>query len=274
MDSQNLIESLNTASEKLFSNIEGEAYEILDKITLVNENILKNEPLKVFLKNDNVELVCQVAKSLVFIYVIYYIVMQFISLYNGNSSENVFIFIIKLTVIYILIDNSYFLCEKILNLFGLFTEAIDSIGLKLAGKDVTFSNLRETISSLDGLTQSEFLSIDGLIKTGISFGTINVLITFAVRYVKIIFLIIISPFSFGLLASDLTKGIFESWVKTLVTSLSVQIFIKFIILIPLLYKDKEGIMFKIILIGTIYIIYKLNDVISSLTQKIAVLNAR
>ena len=103
----------------------------------------------------------------------------------------------------------------------------------------------------------------------ISFGSVSILISFSVRYVTVIFLIIISPLAFVCLSSNLTSGIFNMWVKMLIVNLTVQIGIKLLIFIPLAYKNQNDIIYKIILVGTISLIYKFNIFIKELLARIS-----
>ena len=270
MQGQDILNNLNLVSEKLFKSIEGQAYKILDDIVYIDDKILKKEPLDLFLNNDKIQVFNTLARSLIMIYIIYYIVTQLISIYNGESVENVYIFIIKLLITSLLVNNSYFICETLLNIFGLVTNCMNQILESMIGIKPSFENLKETILSIDEFMKSDLLSVDGIIKSAVSFSMISVLINFSVRYVKIIFLIIISPFSFCMLASDLTNEIFNSWVKQFIINMSSQVFVKLIISIPLMYKSKDTLMFKIVLIGTIYIIYRLNDLSTLLMQNIKI----
>lgn len=272
MENQNLINSINVLSEKLMKNIDEKAYELLDSIICIDENILKVEPLKLLLKSNNVELIQILAKSIMMICILCFIAKQLMCIYNGTSCENVFLFLTKVLVITICALNSYWICELILKLFGLITESVDKIIEIMIKKQATFVNLKDVIESIDDLVKNDFLSINGLIKGMLSFGIINILINFSVRYVKIIFLILVSPFCFVFLASDTTKGIFDSWCKLLIANLSLQIFMKFIILIPLAVDNRKNVMFKIILLGTLYIIFKLNDFINYIMSNISLIN--
>lgn len=136
------------------------------------------------------------------------------------------------------------------------------------GKAISFEGLKETILKIDDLMKADMLSLDGIIKGVISFGSISILISFAIRYVTIVFLVIISPFAFASLSSELTSGIFKTWIKTFFVTLMVQVVIKFIIFIPLLYKNKNSMLYKIILVGSIYIIYKINNFTKEIFSKI------
>ena len=47
-----------------------------------------------------------------------------------------------------------------------------------------------------------------------------------------------------------------------------QVIVKFVILIPMLYKDINSMMYKVILVGSIYIIYKINNFTKEIFVKI------
>ncbi len=268
MDAQNIINSLNTVSEKLFKSIEGEVYEHIDKLINITPKIFKEQPLKNIFFQDKVNSLIIIANSLILFYIIYFVIQKIISLYNGNKSQGVYIFIIKLVIVSCLVTCSYNICEQIINLNSLFTNCIDGFVEEVTGKEPSFENLKESILSIDELVKSDTLSLDGIIKGVISFGSISILINFAIRYVTIIFSIIISPFAFASLSSELTVGIFRTWIKTLFVLLISQVVIKFVILIPLLYKDINSFTYKIILVGSVYIIYKINTFTKEIFLKI------
>lgn len=268
MDTQNIINSLNTVSEKLFKSIEGEVYRRIDDLVNITPKIFKEQPLKEIFFQDKINLLVLIANSLILFYVIYFVILKIISIYNGNKSQSVYIFVLKLIIVAALVNSSYYLCQEIINLVSLFTDCIDGVLEDIAGQTINFENLKESILKIDDLMKSDMLSLDGVIKGVISFGSISILINFAIRYVTIIFLIIVSPFAFSSLSSELTLGIFKTWVKTLFVTLMVQLVVKFVIFIPLLYKDINSMIYKIILVGSIYIIYKINNFTKDIFIKI------
>ena len=115
---------------------------------------------------------------------------------------------------------------------------------------------------------NDIFSVDGVIKGIISFGAVSLLINFSIRYVTIIFLIAISPIVFIFSANNFMKGIFDVWIKMFITSLSIQIIVKFIIFIPISYKSKDTLLYKIILVGAIYLLYQVNNFTNQILQKI------
>jgi len=268
MNVNDIINSLNLISEKLFKSVEGEVYTTLDKIVNISPDILKSDPLKNIFFENKVNGIIVIANSLMMLYITYYMFTQLMSLYNGNTTENIYTFIIKLVVVFILINNSYFICELILNITNEITNSIEMYGENISGQDLTFTNLKEKILSIKDFMKNDLLSLDGLIKGVISFGAITILINFSIRYVTMIFLLIIFPLTLTTLTSSITSGIFKSYFKIFIVTLFTQIIVKLVILIPLMYKDVDSIMYKIVLVGTIYIIYRINTFVKELFVKI------
>jgi hypothetical protein len=268
MNVNDIISSLNLISEKLFKSVEGEVYTTLDKIVNISPDILKSDPLKNIIFENKVNGIIVIANSLMMLYITYYMFTQLMSLYNGNTTENIYTFIIKLIVVFILVNNSYFISELVLDITSEITYSIETYGEDISGQDISFSNLKEKILSIKDFMKNDLLSLDGLIKGVISFGVITILINFSIRYVTMIFLLIIFPLALTTLTSSITSGIFKSFFKLFIITLLTQIIVKLVILIPLMYKDVNSIMYKIVLVGTIYIIYRINTFVKDLFVKI------
>ena len=269
MDAQNIINSLNTVSQKLFKSLDDEIFEKMDDLVNVNSDLFNKSPLKDVFFQDKTNALIIIANSLILFYVIYFVFLKLISIYNGNKSQSIYMFVIKLIIVTVMVNFSYYICREIVNMIGLLTDCVDGGLYDLLGKKVSFVSLKENIVKIDDIINSDLLSLNGIIKGIISFGSISILINFAIRYVTIIFLFIISPFAFIFLSNELTIGIFRTWFKTLFVSLMTQIIVKFIIFIPLLYKDINSMTYKIILVGSIYIIYKINGFTKEIFIKIS-----
>ena len=269
MNAQDIINSLNSVSEKLFKSIESEVYTYIDKLVGITPDIFKDEPLKKIFSQDNVNSIILIANSFVLFYIIFYIIQKLISMYNGEKSQNVYGFIIKLIIVGALVNSSFLICKEIINLTSLLSDCIDGLIQDVCGKSATFENLKESILKIEDLTKSDVLSLNGVIKGVISFGSISILISFGIRYVTVIFLVITSPFAFVTLSNEATVGIFKTWMKSFFVSLMTQIVVKIVIFIPLLYKKTNSMMYKIILVGSIYIIYKINNFTKQIFVKIS-----
>ena len=259
MQINDIINSLNVISQKLFNAVETQIYQALDNIINISPKILTQEPLKNIFFKDKINGIILIANSFILFYIVYFILIQLISIYNGKQIPNIYFFIVKVIVITLIVNNSYFLCELSLEFIDALTDAISMYGKDIAGQNICFESLKETILSIDDLIKSELISLNGLIKGVISFGIVTILINFSIRYVTIIFLIIVSPFAIMSNIADITGGLFKSWIRMYTSNLFMQIVIKLILIIPLMYKDKNSVMYKIILVGSIYLIYRVAE---------------
>lgn len=264
MSTTNIIESINVVSEKIFKEVEGKIYSLLDKILIITPDILKKEPLKNLFFENKQSGIIMVASSLILFFIVYFAFLKLSSMYTGSESENTFKFIIRLVISSILMSTSFYICYEMLNINHLFTEIIRSVCKEAIGREVSFNNLRETITNLQKYMSNDFISIDGMIKGLISFGAISLVLNFSIRYATIIFLILVSPIAFILSSSNITFGIFKSWFKLFVLNLLTQSVVIIILAIPLAFKKLDDMMFKIVLVGSIYILYRLNNFIKDL----------
>ena len=259
MEATNIINAINTVAEKIFKSVEGEVFKGLDDLLIIDETILEKDPLStLFIKAETSGLILLISSFILFFFV-YYVLSRVISMYNGEVSENIFKYILRIIVCVILSTSSIYILKEILMLNGIVTNIIAQIGKDLTGETICFENLREVITNLDKYMSSEALSIDGIIKGVISFGASTILISFAIRYVTLIFLIIVSPITIMFASSSATYGIFKSWSRLLIINLLVQNIVVIILMIPLSIKNSNNESFKIILVGSIYLLYRVNN---------------
>lgn len=259
MDVNNILNSINVIAEKLFKSVEGEVYDLLDKLFNIYPSILEEQPLKKLLKDDLNENVVLLLSSLVILFVIMYLITRMISMYNGSEQENIFRFMLRVGIAVIISTSSFYVIETVLTINSMFTDIILSIGEDITKEKICFVSLREIISDLESFMSSDFLSLDGMIKGIVSFGATSLLLTLIIRYVTIIILIIIAPFAFMLSSSDATYSLFFSWCKTFLINLLMQHVIAVILIIPLALKKTDETMYKVILTGSIYLLYKISN---------------
>ena len=249
MNINNIAESLNILIEKFLSSIEGQVFDILDKITLIGPEILKTEPLKNIFFESKINGMIIIANALILFYACYYMFTRIISMYNGSEVESVNNFVFKIILVVLLVNNSYFICNEILTVNSNFCESIDEFSKDIVKREVNFTEFKNEIVSLKEVIEKDNLTIEGIIKSMLAFGSMSVLVTFAIRYVTIILLVIISPIALVCLVSNTTRGISKMWGKLLFVNLIIQIFVKIILIIPLAYKDKNSELYKVILLG-------------------------
>ena len=259
MEVTNIINAINVIAEKIFKSVEGEVFKGLDDLLVINHGILDKEPLKtLFVKSDGDGLLV-LSMSFVIFFLVYYIVARMIAMYNGETIDNIFKYMLRIIICVICSASSLFILEQVFNINGLLTETITSIGKDLTGEKICFESLRELVINLDEYMSEEALSIDGIIKGVISFGATTILITFAIRYVTIIFLSIVSPIAIMFAASGATYGIFKSWLKMFLGNLFIQNIVVIVLMIPLAVREADDDLFKIILVGSIYLLYRINN---------------
>ena len=270
MNTQDIIGNFNILVEKIIKSVENEVYKNIDSILVIDKKIFKVEPLNKLILEDDINGFIMLANAMILFYFVYYIFSTLISLYNGNQIININKYIIKMVVIVIALNSSYYICKQIIDIFYVVTDVIDTIGLDITGKELIFQNFREVINIVEDLDTTDILSMNGIIKSFISFGSISIFISLAIKYTSVIFLILISPIAIMCLSNNITSGIFFSWGKMLILLLSNQIIMKMIMLIPMACKDTKTIFYKIILVGSIYILYKIDTFQRELFSKICI----
>jgi len=270
MNTQDIIGNFNILVEKIIKSVENEVYKNIDSILVIDKKIFKVEPLNKLILEDDINGFIMLANAMILFYFVYYIFSTLISLYNGNQIININKYIIKMVVIVIAVNSSYYICKQIIDIFYVVTDVIDTIGLDITGKELIFQNFREVINIVEDLDTTDILSMNGIIKSFISFGSISIFISLAIKYTSVIFLILISPIAIMCLSNNITSGIFFSWGKMLILLLSNQIIMKMIMLIPMACKDTKTIFYKIILVGSIYILYKIDTFQRELFSKICI----
>lgn len=267
MSEQNILNSLNGVIEKFTLSFGEDFFKLLDKIVVITPNILKEEPLKYIFKSSENGIIL-IANSLILFYSCYYIFSIIISMYNGMTKENISHFILKLVVVVLIVNNSYYICNQILTFNELFNQSFSEFSNNIIGKEPNFSNLQKEVTNLEEILKNDNLTLEGIIKSLISFSSFSLIIVFSIRYVTIIFLIIISPITLMCMFSNVTRGITKTWGKVLFINLIIEIFIKLIILIPLAYK-KEDIIYKVILLGSIYVLLRINNFVKEFVAQIS-----
>ena len=268
MDFNNILNNLNQLSTQFFQTVEEEVYKTLDKLVSIKVNILTEQPLNSIFVNNSENAMILIANTLILFFITYYIFTQLISLFNGNKAENIYIFIFKVIIITLVINNSYFICETILDLNEKFEDIVSYYGKEITKNEISFTNLKERIIDVQDFLNTDLISLDGIIKGVISFGSITILINFSIRYVIIILLILLFPIFASMCLSNVTINMFFNYLKTLIMMLLTGSIVKIIMILPLVYKDVDSIMYKIVLVGSIYVIYKLNTYVKEMFANI------
>lgn len=268
--SEGILNSINVVLEKIYKSIEGSVYGLLDRLVDISPEILNKEPLK-YIFNDNEDYsVIFIATSLILFFVVQYMITKLIDIYSGKTSENTYKFVIKIIVIVVLASNSKYLCDLVLQINYLFTQIIESVGENISKEKICFEKFSEVVLNLESYMTKDNISIDGVIKGFIGFGMTTLLVNYAVRYVTVIFCITVTPLCIMFSISPSTRGIFNSWLRLSVISLCEQWIVKLLLIIPISFRNVDEEMFKIVVLGTVYLLYKINSFIKEFMGNIYV----
>lgn len=262
-----ILNTINEIFSKLFSSIDNTIYTLLDDIAFITPEILENNSFKKIIGETNYSGILLICNSLVLGFIIYYAINYLISHLTYSKIDSPKQFIFKSIIFIGIMNSSIWICEEIINLISLVTNAISDISDNLFGYSISFSNFIENLNKIIYLNNSTFdiFSFDGIIKSFISFGMINLILTFSLRYIMIQIFILISPFAFLSLILNSSEWFFKIWLKTFLNLLLTQIFISFILLLSFSINSAfSDSITEILYIGIIFALSKSNNYMKEL----------
>lgn len=230
---QIIIDTINTILGNLFSSIDNNLYSILDDITFINSDILKDKNFENIFGTSTSNGILLIANSLLLGFLLYFAIKYLISHFTFSNVEQPHSFLIKLIICGICMNFSYFLLTYFLDIFSNITLAIRNLGETLFNKEICFSELILTINSNISVntTSVDVFSLDGLIKSILSFSLLNLVFSYSFRYILIKVFVLIAPFAILSNCLNSTSWFFKSWIKNLFSLLFIQIIVSIILLI-------------------------------------------
>lgn len=254
-----IINTINTIFSNIFSSIDNNIYENLDNIVFITPDLLSNSIFSKLLGADGKTGLIYLTDAMLIGIFIFYIVKYFYSNMLDITYERPTQFIFKLLIFALFINFSYFLINQILLISSLISSSIQEIGKESINSDITFSQLIIYMNKNLSINTSNFniFSFDGIIKSFISFGLINLLLTYSIRYILIQVLILFSPFAILSLINSSTSWIFKAWGKTLFSLIIIQFFVPLIIIIIFCIDYNN----KILFVGGIYSLMRINNLV-------------
>lgn len=262
-----ILKSINELFSMIFSSIDNTIYSSLDKLTFIDSTILSTGNFQKILgqsANDGILLICN---SLILGFIIYYAINYLISHLTYSKIDSPKQFIFKAIIFIAIMNSSLWICSEIINIISLISNTIYELSYNLFGMPTNFSTLinviNETIyTSNDGFN---LISFDGIMKAFISFGLINLVFTYSLRYIMILVFVLISPFAFLSIITNSSEWFFKVWIKSFISLLLVQVFISLILLlafsIPL---DSNSNLSKLLYIGIIYALIRASSYMKEL----------
>lgn len=258
--------TINEMFYKIFSSIDNSLYSVLDDFTFIDSDILNDAYFIDIFGISSGKGILLIANSLVFGYLIYYAFKLLLSHLGITQVERPGQFILKLIIYAIGMNFALFICDEIIYLISLISSAIRQVGESLFDTQICFSTIIVRLNSIISINENlDIFSLDGIIKTIISIGLFNLVINYAVRYVLIKVFVLMSPFAILSLCNKSTSILFNSWFKSFLSLMFIQIFVAIVLLLIFsLNIASNNIFSKFILIGAIFILTKANSYIKEM----------
>ena len=211
-----IIRTINSLFENLFSSIDNNIYNLLDDITFVNSNILKDNFFKNIFGTTSQNGILLIANSLIIGMILYYLFRLLYSHFLSIEIEKPIQFLFKLIILAIVINCSFFICEQLITINSYISSAIREVGESLFKVNISFTELVKKLNSVVSISTSNFnaFSLDGIIKSFISIELLNLVFIQSLRYILIKVFILITPFAILSLISHSTSWFFKTWAKS------------------------------------------------------------
>jgi len=258
-----IFNSINELLKKLFSSIDSSIYSVLDNLAFIDNSILSNSYFQKILGTNNTEGLLLVCNSLVFGIILYYAISFLFSHLTYSKTDSPKQFVFKAIIFIVFMNSSLWICEQIINLISLITSSILDLGIYLFNSQVSFSSFLNNINSSIYLnTELNVFSFDGIIKSFTSFGFINLIFTYSLRYIMTQIFILLSPFAFLCLISNSSEWFFKVWLKSFLSLLLVQILIALLLLLS--FSIPINSYSNILYIGIVYALTRANSFVKEL----------
>ena len=257
-----IIETINSIFSNLFSSIDNNVYSNLDNYIFFSSDIINNNLFEKLLGKNGKNGLLYLADALFIAIILYYSVRLSYSHLSGNNVERPSQFILKMLIVGIFINCSYFICEQIIEINFLISESIREIGESIINKPISFNSLIHELNSTISIGNNSFdlFSFDGIIKSFITVGLLNLLFSYSLRYIMVQAFIVTVPIVLLALINSSTYWIVKAWFKVFFSLLSIQIFVPIILIIMLSIDYKN----KILLIGAIYALIRSNTYVTQI----------
>ncbi len=261
---QIIIDTINTIFENLFSSIDNSLYDVLDKVTFISSDILRDSNFETIFGTSASNGILLIANSLLLGFLLYYAIRYLMAHLTFTQSELPFRFLIKLVLCGIFMNFSFSCLELFLDLNNNISLAIRSLGEHLFNKEICFSELITTINTQMAIDTNSLnlFSLDGLIKSILSVSLLSLVFSYSLRYVFVKVFILLSPFAILSLSLQNTNWFFKAWFRNLFSLLFLQIVVSLVLLILFSMDYSASNLFvKFIYVGGIYALIRANSFI-------------
>lgn len=258
----NIMSTISNILSSMFSSIDGSVYSALDSISFIDSTIISSPYLEKLFGTSSSSGLLMVANSLLVGFLIYYTARYLLSNFTMTHLQNPYQFFIKIIIIGICMNGSFFICEQIININSLISSSIREIGSDVLNTDICFSNLINILNSIVKIEEENqsFFSIDGIIKTIVSLGFLNLIFIYSIRYILVKVFVFISPFAILCASTSSTINFFKAWFKCFLSLLLLEVLSSLILIVMFsLEYSPSDLVSKILFVGAIFALTKVNN---------------
>lgn len=256
-----ITQTINNLFSNLFSSVDNSLYSILDDLLFIKADILEDKYLNLILgsSSSGIILICN---SLLIGLCMYYAIKLLLSHLTFSQVQKPSQFTFKLFLCVISMNFSSFIIKNSIYLISDLSLSIREVGEMIFNKNICLSTFIQEFNSAIYLDNSSFniFTLNGLLKSFVSVGFLNLAISYALRYIMIKVFIFISPFAFISLINPSTSWFFKTWLKLFSSLLLLQVFVPLILLVTFSIDSSSSDLFsKLVYIGSIYSLIKANS---------------
>lgn len=263
--STTIANTINELIQNLFSSIDNNIYSYIDEIIFLTPSSISNNNFEDLFTTSSKSILV-IANALILAYLLYYCVKLFLAYYSGTQVQRPYQFIFKLILCAIIMNSSYFICEQLINITDLITQALQEIGSDFTSKTISFKTLVTELNSVISIsgTSLDIFSLTGIIKSFCSIGLISLMFSYAIRLIMVKVFIILAPFAILSCSINSFSWFFRSWFRSFFSLLFMQFFITIILIVTLSLDFSSNLISKFLYVGSIYALTKSNTYIRSL----------
>lgn len=263
--STTIANTINELIQNLFSSIDNNIYSYIDEIIFLTPSSISNNNFEDLFTTSSKSILV-IANALILAYLLYYCVKLFLAYYSGTQVQRPYQFIFKLILCAIIMNSSYFICEQLINITDLITQALQEIGSDFTSKTISFKTLVTELNSVISIsgTSLDIFSLTGIIKSFCSIGLISLMFSYAIRLIMVKVFIILAPFAILSCSINSFSWFFRSWFRSFFSLLFMQFFITIILIVTLYLDFSSNLISKFLYVGSIYALTKSNTYIRSL----------
>ena len=256
---------MNELCDSLFSSINNTVFPLLDDIVFIDNDITENTHLENLFGTSITSGVLILANSLVSAFILYYCIRLLLAHLTSQAIDHPYRFFIKTILIVVIMNYSLSICTYMINATSLLSTFFCELGNDVFGKKISFITLtNELRKSFDN--SFNMFSLNGILASTLYLSSFSLALNFALRYILIKVLIILSPFAFLCLMNQSTEPLFKSWCKAFISTLFLQVVVSMILLLPFaIMKENSNTLFnELLLIGAITALLKSNQFVKEL----------